>query len=55
MSNSLGFPLRFKTEKQKSAIAKMAEKNNRSINAEILNLIDIEIMYQKAKSLTNKK
>lgn len=46
---TLGFPLRFKTEKQKIAIKKIAGKNNRSLNAEINHLVDMKILAAKTK------
>ena len=45
---SLGFPLRFDTQKQKDAITKIAKKNKRSINAEILHMVDMKILSDKS-------
>lgn len=46
---TLGFPLRFKSKKQKSDIKKIAGKNGRSLNSEILHMVDLRILSDKSK------
>ena len=38
------YPLRFDSVKQKKAITKIAKANNRSLNSQILHIIDLNII-----------
>lgn len=49
-----GYPLRFNSAKQKNAITKIADKNNRSLNQEILHLIDLKILSASTQGQTSK-
>lgn len=44
---TLGFPLRFESETQKKDIEGLAKENNRSLNAQVLFLIDRAILSNK--------
>jgi hypothetical protein len=52
---TLGFPLRFNTVKQKENIKKIAKKNNRSLNAEILHMVDMKILESSSIGTSNDK
>lgn len=51
---TLGFPLRFDNEKQKSDIVCVAKKNKRSLNAELLHMINIKILESKTIGTSSK-
>jgi len=52
-AEKIGFPLRFETAKQKNAITKIANKNSRSLNAEILHMINLKILESRTKGTAN--
>jgi hypothetical protein len=52
---AINFPLRFSDIKQKEDLKSIAKMNNRSINSQILALIDTERSYLKAKKLLKSK
>lgn len=51
---TLGFPLRFDNEKQKTDIMGIAKKNKRSLNAEILHMVNMKILESKTIGTSSK-
>jgi len=52
---TLGFPLRFDNEKQKSDITGIAKTNKRSLNAEILHMVNLKILASKSVGTSKSK
>lgn len=52
---TLGFPLRFDNETQKQKAMEIAKKYKRSLNAEILHMIDLKILAEKTKGTSKTK
>lgn len=48
MAKSLTFLLRFETEAQKKKLMKIAKQSSRSLNSEILNIINMKILSGKS-------
>ncbi len=44
MATTLNYLLRFESKKQKEGIAKIAKKNNRSLNAQLLHMVDLKVL-----------